>query len=120
MPVIAQQPIDIQWVVILASSASIYTGKAAALIGATLLSGLTSNAPVQMAQIVEQVSASGGTGKAQVDLPGNGIPLYVVQLQTATTYYPLETARVQAYATSASNSNGQVYIAKVVEVVMSP
>jgi len=120
MPTVYQQAIDIQWVVILGSSATVYAGKQAALNAAVALSAANANAKVQMAQLQEVVYADGTGVGPHVELPGGAIPQWIVQLASGTTYYPLETARTTAYSTSSSNSNAGVYVAKVAEVVTAP
>lgn len=120
MPTIAQQAGDLVWVVALASGTT-YTGKQAALVAATTLSAANTNASVQIAEVVETATAPVFPSQlAKVDMPGAGVPLYVVQLASGTTYYPQATALVQAYALSASNSNAPVYVAKVVETLTAP
>jgi hypothetical protein len=122
MPTLQQQAIDIQRVVALKSGTS-YVGWFAALAAAVALSAANANAVVQIARVEEVVTAPTGVGPgqlAQVNLPGGGTPYYIVQLSTSTTYYPLESARVAAYALSAANSNAPVYIAKVIETVTAP
>jgi hypothetical protein len=120
VPSFLQQPGDILWVVALVSTATTYTGWNAALTAAVTLSAANSNAVVQICEIQETVTGPAFPALAQVNLPGAARPLYLVQLQSSTTYYPLETARVQAYSTSASNSNGPVYVAKVIETITAP
>jgi hypothetical protein len=119
MPTIQNNPIDVKWIVVLAGGTT-YSGKAAALIGATTLSAGNANAAVQLAQVMEFVAAPNPPLLAQVNLPGAGTPTYVTQLATGTVYYPLETARVAAYALSAANANAVVYVARVLELVTAP
>jgi hypothetical protein len=116
MPTLQAQPIDVQWIVQLASG-TFYTGYPAALAAAVTLSAANSNAPVQIAQV--ELEATSGTSPT-IQLPGNGSPLYIVQLATATTYYPQATAIAQAYSTSTSNSNAGVYVARVLQQVTAP
>ncbi len=120
MPTFQQQPGDILWVVSLVSSTTTYVGWNAALTAAVALSAANTNAVVQICEIQETVTAPNFPALAQVNLPGAARPLYLVQLQTSTTYYPLETARVQAYSTSASNSNAPVYVAQVTDTITAP
>jgi hypothetical protein len=121
MPTLLQQPIDIQWVVALASG-TVYYGWFPALAAAVALSAANSNAPVQIAEVTQIATAPSGALPAQVNIPpGAGAPrFYIVQLQSATTYYPLATALTTAYALSASNSNVPVNIAKVIETCTAP
>jgi len=119
VPTLAQQPIDVQWVVALTSGTS-YSGWFNALAAAVTLSAGNSNAAVQIAEIQEIVTAPAFPALANVTIPGGASPTYIVQLATSTTYYPLETARVQAYATSASNSNAPVGVYCVIETITAP
>ena len=122
MPTIAQQPIDIQWQVFLASSATVYLPKDFALAAAVTLSAANANAPVQILYIQETVnSGTAGSTLPSVRMPGAGINTYVVQLSSAGTIYPLDpTARAAAYALSTANGNADVYVGQVVEVVTAP
>jgi hypothetical protein len=121
MPTMLQQPIDIQWIVALQSATS-YQGWFAALAAAVALSAGNSNAPVQIAEIWQIVTAPSGVIPAQVTMPpGGGAPrVYIVQLQSAATVYPLAVAVVSAYSLSASNSNAPVAVAKVIETCTAP
>jgi hypothetical protein len=91
-----------------------------ALAAAVTLSAGNSNASVQIAEIQEIVTAPAFPALANVTIPGGASPTYVVQLATSTTYYPLDTARVQAYALSASNSNAPVGVYRVIETITAP
>ena len=120
MPTISQQPIDVQWAVALASGTT-YVGFNVALAAAGALSAGNANAPVQIAVVEQQATSATALAPSQVNmLGGNPTPLYIVQLQATTTYYPLATALTQAYTLSAANSNAPVNIARVIEVVTAP
>ncbi len=116
MPTVQPQAIDVLWVVTLASGTT-YADKQSALIAATALSAANTNASVQLAEVQEVVTAPSFPLLARVDMPPFG---YVVQLASGTTYYPLETARVAAYALSAANSNAPTYVSRVLELVTAP
>ena len=119
MPTFLQNPGDWLWIVALTSGTS-YIGWYSALAAAVTLSAANSNASVQIAELQEVVTAPAFPALAKVDMPSGGNPTYVVQLASSTTYYPLETARVQAYALSASNSNAPVGVYHVVETITAP
>lgn len=123
MPTIAQQPIDVQWSVALASTivGLTYYGAIAA---ALTLSAANADAPVQVCQTLEQVQS--GTGTTQYTLPNvtsdQVVPQvnYFAQLQSTATFYPKATAETQAYTTSAANANAPVYISRVLFTLTAP
>lgn len=116
MPTIQPNPIDVQWVDTLVSGTT-YPDRNTALVAATALSAANANASVQLAEVQEVVTAPSFPILARVDMPTFG---YVVQLASGTTYYPLETARVAAYALSAANGNAPVNVSRVLELVTAP
>jgi hypothetical protein len=116
MPTIQMSPGDIPWIVSLASGTT-YPDRNSALVAATALSAANTNASVQLADVQEVVSAPASPILAQVNL---STQLFVIQLASATTYIPLETARVAAYALSAANSNAPVNVSRVLELVTAP
>jgi glucose-6-phosphate isomerase len=116
VPTIQQNPGDVLWIVGLASGTT-YPDRNSALIAATALSAANSNASVQLGDVQEVVSAPNAPILAQVNL---ATQLFVIQLATGTTYIPLETARVAAYALSAANANAPVNVSHVLELVTAP
>jgi len=116
VPTISQNAIDIEWYVTLAS-ATTYADKQSALVAATALSAANSNSLTQIGEVQETVTAPSFPLLARVDMPSLG---YVVQLISFTTYYPLEQARVAAYALSAANANAPVFVSKIIEQVTAP
>jgi hypothetical protein len=119
MAVVSQQPIDLQWITSLASG-TVYVGEAAAIAAAIVLSAANANAPVQIGQVNQVASAPNGAILAQVNMAGLGNPIYVIQLNTAGTVYPLTTAMVAAYALSAANGNAPVNVSRVIVVIAAP
>ncbi len=119
MPTLQQNPIDVKWMVQLVSGTT-YTNYNAALAAAVTLSAANSNAPVALCEVNQTATNATAVAPSQVNMPGAGTPLYIVQLQSGTFYYPLATALVQAYTLSAGNSNAPVYIARVLELVTAP
>lgn len=121
MPTFFQQPIDVQWVVALASAGTTI-GWFPALAAAVALSAANTNQPVQIA-VVNQTANSDAPGPltATVRLDSSpGTPQYIVQLQSTATSYPLATALTAAYVLSTANANTDVNIARVIEVVTAP
>lgn len=116
MPTIQAQPIDVLWIASLASGTT-YPDRNSALVAATVLSAANTNASVQLADVQEVVTAPAAPILAQVNLAAQ---LFVVQLATSQTYYPLETARVAAYVLSAANSNAPVNVSRVLELITAP
>jgi hypothetical protein len=119
VPTIQQQPIDVQWFVLLASAQTPLPGFSA-LAAAVTLSAANANAPVQVAQVDQVVTAATALQPAQVNMPATGVIEFAVQLQSTGTVYPLETARVAAYALSAANGNAPVNVYRVQAVVTAP
>lgn len=115
-PTIQPNPQDVDWIVSLASGTT-YPDRNSALVAATALSAANANVNVQLADVQEVVSAPASPILAQVNM---ATQLFVVQLASGTTYYPLETARVAAYALSAANANAPVNVSRVLELVTSP
>jgi hypothetical protein len=119
MPTISQQPIDVQWFVSLANAQTPLPGFSA-LAAAVALSAANVNAPVQVAQVDQVVTAATALQPTKVDMPSTGVIQFVVQLQNAGTVYPLEAARVAAIALSAANGSAPVNVYRVYCVVTAP
>lgn len=117
MPTISQQPADVQWITALASGTT-YPNYGAALAAAVVLSAANANAAVQIASVDQVATAPTAGTLANVKMPSG--TTYVIQLANAGTTNPLSTALTTAYATSASNSNAPVNIARVIEQVTAP
>jgi len=123
MPTIAQQPIDIQWEVALASAITPLTWYGA-LAAALALSAANGNAAVQFCQVLETVTA--GSVSTQYTLPNVQLDQlspqvnYIVQLASAGTSYPRATAETAAYTLSAANANAPVVIARVQFTLTAP
>ncbi len=124
MPTIAQQPIDVQWIVTLVSAqvpASYFTVLAAAI----ALSAANANAPVQIATVSQTVTA-GSVANPPYTLPNVQLDQstsqnnYIYQLANAGTSYPLATAVTAAYTLSAANANAPVNIARVWFTLTAP
>lgn len=113
MPTINPNPGDLEYIVLLQSTATTYQPLNTAIAAATTLSAANSNAVVHIAEIQEIVSGTGSSATDNVSMAGGGTQTYVVQLLSGTTYIPLEAARTAAYALSAANSSGAVGIYKV-------
>ena len=130
MPTFSNITHDVQWAVSLATGGlTIYTTYPSALAAAVALSAGNANAPVYLMECWEQNTAP-TSGPARTEMPGQGGPagipsagdcqLWAVQLVSGTYYYPLETARAQAYALSTANSGVPVYIYRPYETVTAP
>lgn len=112
MPTITQDPIDIEWGTQL-TSAGFSVGLAAAIIAATALSAANANALVNILIVDQVATAATALQPANISMPsGSATPQYFVQLDSAPLVYPLETARVAAYALSAANGNAPVNICR--------
>jgi hypothetical protein len=120
MPTYSNITQDVQWVVSLAvGGLTQYQTLPAAIAAAVTLSAGNSNAPVYILDAL-QLSTSPANGIPRTEMVGEGqlfggVPggdsqLWAVQLVSGTTYYPLETARVAAYALSTSNAGAPVLI----------
>jgi hypothetical protein len=119
VPTLAQQPIDVQFFAILASAGTIYTAGTPALNAAVALSAANGNAVVQVCRVREEVIAPTAAATSNVR-PSIGSGLEAVQLASAATVYPLEAARIAAYALSAANSGAPVYICRVKYTLTAP
>jgi hypothetical protein len=120
MPTIQEQPGDLQYGIQLISGTT-YVGYNAALVAATTLSAANANGPVAVMQCKFQASSNGPTGAQEIDLPGNGVPLYFIALTSGlTTYIPQGTAINAAYILSGLNAKAFVYVGQVVNLVTAP
>ncbi|GAC1496151.1 MAG: hypothetical protein NVS1B2_15980 [Vulcanimicrobiaceae bacterium] len=115
MAVFANQPGDLQYLVQYATDPS-YVGEAAAIVAAIALSAANANASVLIARFVN--ATTGGVAASNLlatDLEvGAGVPLYMIALMPATTYYPLEVAEQAADALAISDGGvAPVVVARV-------
>ena len=117
MATIAQVPQDRSYIVGLASSFTTYSTYTQAQAAAVALSAANSSAAVYTGQVEETII---GGAAGQVTLQPGTPQTWIVQLAATATYLPKATAEAQAFATSASNANGAVFVARTFQTVTGP
>lgn len=120
MPTIAQQPIDVQWIVQLVSGQA-PTTYPVAFAAAVALSAANANAVVQVARVSQTATSATAPAIPSVQLDQSPASSnFVVQLASAGTSYPLATAITAAYAISTANANAPVNISQVIFTLTAP
>ena len=117
MPLIAQVPQDVPFLVGLASGFTVYDTYTQARDAAVALTTGNAGTEYLTAKVIESVLAVDG---GNVNLVPGAPAAWIIQLSTTANYLQRSAAEVAAEALSAANSNASVLIGRAFQSVTGP